>query len=168
MHAVREEVRDGRGRARCEPVFDSARLVCSAGAPKGTTVKEIVEIREVTVVRKTEVALLCRIGNENHWIALSRLQPGSALDMGRVVLERDFAVERGLHHATRSIDYAPRTLRCERLRLDGTPCLASRRTGSSFCFAHDPATAEEREAGRARGRANARDAFAERRKKLKW
>jgi hypothetical protein len=37
--------------------------------------------------------------------------------------------------------------RCEgRRRYDGKPCAAPRRTGSSFCYAHDPALGEERKA----------------------
>ena len=36
-----------------------------------------VEFGGVFVVRETETALLCRIGEKFHWVAHSRLQPGS-------------------------------------------------------------------------------------------
>ena len=56
-----------------------------------------VEFGEVFVVRETETALLCRIGEKFHWVAHSRLQPGSTVehpgDLGVLVLPWDFAVE---------------------------------------------------------------------------
>ena len=56
-----------------------------------------VEFGGVFVVRETETALLCRIGEKSHWVAHSRLQPGSTVehpgDRGVLVLPWDFAVE---------------------------------------------------------------------------
>jgi hypothetical protein len=58
------------------------------------------EIRGVTVVRQTDVGLLCRMGNQQRWIAPTEFQPGSTIarqgDVGTVVLKRPFAVEHGL------------------------------------------------------------------------
>jgi hypothetical protein len=36
-----------------------------------------VEFDDVSVMRETETALLCRIGERFRWVARSRLQPGS-------------------------------------------------------------------------------------------
>lgn len=62
--------------------------------------EDTIEIRGVTVTRETDVALLCRMGNQHRWIAPAQLQPGSTVtrlgDVGIVVLERPFAVEQGL------------------------------------------------------------------------
>jgi len=56
-----------------------------------------VEFGDVFVVRETETALLCRIGDKFHWVVHSRLQPGSTVehpgDLGVLVLAWDFAVE---------------------------------------------------------------------------
>ena len=56
-----------------------------------------VEFADVFVVRETETALLCRIGEKLHWVARGRLQPGSTVehpgDLGVLVLLWDFAVE---------------------------------------------------------------------------
>jgi hypothetical protein len=58
------------------------------------------EIRGVTVMRQTESALLCRMGNQHRWIAPTQLQRGSTVeregDVGTIVLTRPFAVEQGL------------------------------------------------------------------------
>ena len=62
--------------------------------------EDTIEIRGVTVMRQTEVELLCRLGNQHRWIAPSQLQPGSTVacegDVGIIVLKRPFAVEQGL------------------------------------------------------------------------
>ena len=62
--------------------------------------EDTIEIRGVTVMRETDVALLCRMGNQHRWIALTQLQPGSTVaglgDAGIVVLKRPFAIEQGL------------------------------------------------------------------------
>ena len=62
--------------------------------------EDTIEIRGVTVTRETDVALLCRMGNQDRWIAPTQLQPGSTVahlgDAGIVVLKRPFAVEQGL------------------------------------------------------------------------
>jgi hypothetical protein len=47
---------------------------------------------------------------------------------------------------------------CESLRADGAACVALRRDGSRFCFAHDPATAAERAASQAMASVNRRAA----------
>ena len=61
---------------------------------------ETIEIRGVTVMRQTDVALLCRMGNQHRWIAPTQLQRGSTVarqgDVGIIVLKRPFAVEQGL------------------------------------------------------------------------
>ena len=58
------------------------------------------EIRGVTVVRQTDAALLCRMGNQDRWIGPTEFLPGSTVahqgDVGIVVLKRPFAVEQGL------------------------------------------------------------------------
>jgi hypothetical protein len=57
--------------------------------------------------------------------------------------------------------------RCEgRRRYDSKPCAAPRRPGSSFCHAHDPAMAEERNAAQARAAA-ARNEWARRAREMK-
>jgi len=62
--------------------------------------EDTIEIRAVTVMRQTDEALLCRMGNQQRWIAPTQLQPGSTVacegDVGIIVLKRPFAVERGL------------------------------------------------------------------------
>jgi hypothetical protein len=62
--------------------------------------EDTIEIRGVTVMRQTDLALLCRMGNQHLWIAPTRLQPGSTVerqgDVGTIVLKRPFAVEHGL------------------------------------------------------------------------
>jgi hypothetical protein len=62
----------------------------------GTTV----EILDVHVIGKTALALHCVIGGQHHWIGHSRLLAGSAVaepgDVGVIVVERQFAVERRL------------------------------------------------------------------------
>jgi hypothetical protein len=62
--------------------------------------EDTIEIRGVTVMRQTEGALLCRMGNQHRWIASTLLQPGTTVacagDVGIVVLERPVAVEHGL------------------------------------------------------------------------
>jgi hypothetical protein len=138
--------------------------------------EQTVEITDVILVRKTSLALLCQIGLRKHWIAPSRLQRGSTVanagDIGMIVLDRDFALQRRLIGETAPAEPAgekksvvprmPPTHRCTSSRSDGGPCAAHRRTGSTFCFAHDPATTEQREASRALGIANARTARARR------
>jgi hypothetical protein len=62
--------------------------------------EDTIEIRGVTVMRQTDGALLCRMGNQHRWIASTLLQPGTTVacagDVGIVVLERPVAVEHGL------------------------------------------------------------------------
>lgn len=106
-----------------------------------------VEFGGVFVVRETETALLCRIGDKSHWVAHSRLQPGSTVerpgDFGVLVLAWDLAVEfwDGAMSAKR------RRPLCDGVRLDGVPCRVARLPGSRFCFSHDPTAATEPLAG---------------------
>lgn len=62
--------------------------------------EDTIEIRGVTVTGETNAALLCRMGNQERWIAPTQLQPGSTVaclgDAGIIVLMRPFAVEQGL------------------------------------------------------------------------
>ena len=62
--------------------------------------EDTIEIRGVTVMRQAAGALLCRMGNQQRWIAPTQLRPGSTVaregDVGIVVLKRPFAVEQGL------------------------------------------------------------------------
>ena len=62
--------------------------------------EDTIEIRGVTVMRETSVGLLCRMGNQDRWIAATQLQAGSTVacvgDAGIIVLNRPFAVEQGL------------------------------------------------------------------------
>ena len=62
--------------------------------------EDTIEIRGVTVMGQTELALLCRMGKQHRWIAPTHFQPGSTVarqgDMGTIVLKRPFAVEQGL------------------------------------------------------------------------
>src|SRR5213080_1403632 len=59
--------------------------------------EDTIEIRGVTVVRQTDVALLCRMANQHRWIAPTQFQQGSTVarqgDVGIIVLKRPFAVE---------------------------------------------------------------------------
>jgi len=61
---------------------------------------DTIEIRGVTVIGQTEVALLCQMGNQQRWIAQTEFRPGSTVgregDVGIVVLKRPFAVAQGL------------------------------------------------------------------------
>jgi hypothetical protein len=99
-----------------------------------------VEFRDVVVLRETALALTCRIAGQIHSLALGRLQPGTTVkhagDRGVLVLTRDFTVEIGLERRPRA--------RCAGLKRDGLACGATPRTGSRFCFAHEPGTAAER------------------------
>jgi len=65
------------------------------------------------------------------------------------VLTHRFAVERGLASYNASANAPRRRPPCEGLRKDGLPCRNLRRLDSRFCFGHDPATANEREATQA-------------------
>jgi hypothetical protein len=62
--------------------------------------EDTIEIRGVTVMRQTDGALLCRMGNQHRWIDSTQLRPGSTVacegDLGIIVLARPFAVEQGL------------------------------------------------------------------------
>ena len=62
--------------------------------------EDTIEIRAVTVMRQTDLALLCQMGNQQVWIAPAQLQPGSTVerpgDVGTIVLRRPFAVQQGL------------------------------------------------------------------------
>jgi hypothetical protein len=62
--------------------------------------EDTIEIRGVTVIQQTDLALLCQMGNQHRWIAATQFQPGSTVtrqgDVGRIVLKRPFAVEHGL------------------------------------------------------------------------
>src|SRR5439155_13652457 len=72
------------------------------GLRKGTAMQyeDTIEIRGVTVMRQTDGALLCRMGNQHRWIAPAQFQPGRTVaregDVGTVVLKRPLAVEQGL------------------------------------------------------------------------
>src|SRR5438132_14154461 len=68
--------------------------------------------------------------------------------LGTLVLTHRFAVERGLASYNASAN-GRRRPPCESLRKDGLPCRNLRRLDSRFCFGHDPATANEREATQA-------------------
>ena len=113
-----------------------------------------VELGDVFVVRETETALLCRVGDKCHWVAHSRLQPGSTVehpgDLGVLALAWDSAVE--FWDGAMS-DKRRRPL-CDGVRLNGLPCRVARRPGSRFCFSHDATTAREREAAQALGPAS--------------
>ncbi len=113
-----------------------------------------VEFGDVFVVRETETALLCRIGDKFHWVAHSRLQPGSTVehrgDLGVLMLAWAFAVE--FWDGAMS-DKRRRPL-CDGVRLGGLPCRVARLPGSRFCFSHDPTTAREGEAAQALGPAS--------------
>ena len=88
-----------------------------------------VEFGDVFVVRETETALLCRIGEKSHWVARSRPQPGSTIqhpgDLGVLVLPWEFAVE--FWDGATSDERHP-TL-CDGVRLDGRPCRVARLPG---------------------------------------
>ena len=62
--------------------------------------EDTIEIRGVTVMRQTDAALLCRMGNQHRWIAATQFQPGTTVtrqgDVGIIVLKRPFAVEQGV------------------------------------------------------------------------
>ena len=97
---------------QCEPVLSPAARrrqgtsplprVLGADSERGPPLQyeDTIEIRGVTVMRQTDVALLCRMGNQHRWIAPTQLQPGSTVahsgDVGTIVLKRPFAVEQGL------------------------------------------------------------------------
>src|SRR5437667_12777950 len=51
------------------------------GLRKGTAMQyeDTIEIRGVTVMRQTDGALLCRMGNQHRWIAPTQFQPGSTV-----------------------------------------------------------------------------------------
>jgi hypothetical protein len=106
-----------------------------------------VEFADVFVVRETETALLCRIGEKCHWVAHGRLQPGSTVqhpgDLGMLVLPWDFAVE----FWDGAMSDERRRPRCDGARMDGRPCHAPRLLGSRFCFSHGPTTASVRALG---------------------
>jgi hypothetical protein len=57
-----------------------------------------VVLDDVEVVRETELALLCRIGGQRHWVARMQLLAGTdvrhAGDRGRLVLPAWLATER--------------------------------------------------------------------------
>jgi hypothetical protein len=62
--------------------------------------REMIAFEAVEVVRETELALLCLIAGERHWIGRMQLLPGSEVkhagDRGRVVLPQWLVIERGL------------------------------------------------------------------------
>jgi hypothetical protein len=62
--------------------------------------EDTIEIRAVTVMLQSDLALLCRMGSQQRWIAPAQLQSGSTVarqgDVGTIVLKRPFAVEQGL------------------------------------------------------------------------
>ncbi len=64
------------------------------------TYEDTIEIRGVTVVGQTDLALLCQMWNQQRWIAPRQFQAGSTVarkgDVGIVVLKRPFAVAQGL------------------------------------------------------------------------
>jgi len=62
--------------------------------------EDTIEIRAVTVMRETDLALLCRIGSQHRWIRSAQLLSGSTIarvgDVGTIFLGQPFAVEQGL------------------------------------------------------------------------
>jgi hypothetical protein len=60
----------------------------------------VVTLGGVSVVRETDVSLLCEIDGHVRWIPLDRLREGTTIrhvgDMGTLVIPRQFAVEWGL------------------------------------------------------------------------
>jgi hypothetical protein len=62
----------------------------------GTTV----EFQDVHVVAESQVALCCRIGGRDHWIAPHRFLDGTSIahfgDRGVVVVAKQFAEDEGL------------------------------------------------------------------------
>jgi hypothetical protein len=62
--------------------------------------EDTIEIRGVTVMLQSDLALLCRMGSQDRWIAPTQFQSGSTVahqgDVGTIVLKRPFAVEQGL------------------------------------------------------------------------
>ena len=62
--------------------------------------EDTIEIRGVTVTSETDVALLCRMGNQHRWITPTELQPGSTVaclgDVGTVVLKATVRCRAGL------------------------------------------------------------------------
>ena len=65
-----------------------------------------VEFAGVEVLDEDDLVLLCRVGRHRHWFAVDRLQPGTTVahrgDRGLLVLDRQFAVERGLSNRGRA------------------------------------------------------------------
>jgi len=59
-----------------------------------------VEFVGVEVLDEDHLLLLCRVGRRRHWFGVDRLQVGTTIarrgDRGLLVLDRRFAVERGL------------------------------------------------------------------------
>ena len=62
--------------------------------------EEFVEFAGVEVLDEDDLVLLCRVGRRRHWFALDRLRVGTTIahrgDRGLLVLDRQFALERGL------------------------------------------------------------------------
>jgi hypothetical protein len=62
--------------------------------------RELVEFVGVEVLDEDDLVLLCRVGRRRHWFGVDRLQPGTTVahrgDRGLLVLDRQFARERGL------------------------------------------------------------------------
>ena len=61
---------------------------------------ETIEFRGVKIVKESDLAVCFRIAGQDHWIARERIMSGSSVvsfgDRGTVVLERQFAEDRGL------------------------------------------------------------------------
>ncbi len=102
-----------------------------------------VEFGDVFVVRETETALFCRIGDKSHWVARSCLQPGSTVEhpgaLGVLVLPWDFTVE----FWDGAMSGKRRRPLGDGVRRDSLPCRVAQLPGSRFCLSHDPTTAKE-------------------------
>ena len=65
-----------------------------------------VEFAGVEVLDEDDLVLLCRVGRGRHWFAVDRLQVGTTIahrgDRGLLVLDRQFALERGLGNPRRA------------------------------------------------------------------
>ena len=68
-----------------------------------------VQFANVEVLDEDDCVLLCRVGGRRHWLGLDRLRAGTTVarrgDRGVLVLDREFALERGL--AVRSLTGLP-------------------------------------------------------------
>jgi hypothetical protein len=60
-----------------------------------------VQFADVEVLDEDDCVLLCRVGGRRHWLGVDRLRPGTTVahrgDRGVLVLDREFALARGLN-----------------------------------------------------------------------